>query len=138
MIIMADTFEKFKSSVNKGITTISVKATSSLEKSKLKTQIDSHNGEIERLYRKIGETAYLLWDNDAPDFRALNEMFDKVKARKTEIERLNAECAAIDERDNQIIANADNPPAPTFTCPGCGTKYDTKINFCRSCGTKMP
>lgn len=36
-----DAFEKFKKSVNRGITTISIKTSSSLEKSKIKLHMDS-------------------------------------------------------------------------------------------------
>lgn len=135
-----DAFQKFKTSVNRGFNTISAKASSSLEKAKLKAKMDSLTKEIDKLYRKIGEKAYLLW-NDGQELQVLEEAFAAVRLKKEEKERLKAECEAIDARELEAdveSAPEENPaPVPQYFCPGCGAGYAEKINFCRSCGTKM-
>lgn len=136
---MADTFDKLKSSLNRGITAISVKTSSSLEKSKLKTDIDSLKAEIQKLYCQIGETAYGKWLSADPDCSALEQLFEEVRSRQKTISELSETLNSIDERDSQILgAKTEKPAAPAVTCPGCGASYDSPVKFCRSCGCKMP
>ncbi len=131
-------FDKFKSSINRGITTISVKTSSSLEKSKLKTHIDSLKNEILKQYFEIGELAYNMWLNHETDNSALLRMFEDVKAKQATITELDAQLNSIDERDDQILGTkTEKPVAAGFTCPSCGAGYDTPVRFCRSCGFKM-
>lgn len=136
---MADNaFSKFKSSVNRGIATISVKTSSSLEKSKLKTHMDSLKNEIQKQYFEIGEMAYNLWLNKDPDNSALIAKFEDIKAKQTTITELSAQLESIDERDNQILGTkTEKPVAAGYTCPQCGAGYETPVRFCRSCGFKM-
>lgn len=137
---MADVFQKFKSTVNRGITTISVKTSSSLEKTKIKTHIDTLNREIERELLAVGEAAYDIWSNGGTDFSSLSSSFETVKGKQNEIADLNKEIEAIDERDNQILGSSsapEAPEAPRIICSGCGTQYDAPVKFCRKCGNKM-
>lgn len=136
---MADAFDKLKSSFNRGITTISVKTSSSLEKTKLKTHIDSLKTEIQKLYSVIGETAYNKWLNEDSDNAPLERMYEDIRAKQKLISDLSDELNAIDERDNQILGTKTEKPAgaPTITCPSCGAGYDAPVKFCRSCGFKM-
>lgn len=135
----ADAFEKLKSSFNRGITTISVKTSSSLEKSKIKTHIESLTRDIERDIQQIGETAYKIWSDEEKDFTVLNERCAAVKSKKDEIEKLTKELESIDERDNQILGTTERPEeaAPKFICTNCGAQYETPVKFCRKCGNKM-
>ncbi len=139
---MADAFDKFKSSLNRGITTINVKASSFSEKTKIKTHIDTLNADIEKLYSEIGRTAFNKWQNSDPDNSALLSLFEQIQAKQNNIVELNNELSAIDERDNQILgakpAAAAPAAAPAIVCPSCGAGYDTPVKFCRSCGFKMP
>ena len=135
----ADAFEKLKCSFNRGITTISVKTSSSLEKSKIKTHIESLTRDIERDIQQIGETAYKIWSDEEKDFTVLNERCAAVKSKKDEIEKLTKELESIDERDNQILGTTERPEeaAPKFICTNCGAQYETPVKFCRKCGNKM-
>lgn len=136
---MADAFEKFKSSINRGITTISMKTASSLEKTKLKTHIDSLKSENQRLIVEIGELAYKKWYNSDPDCTQLEQLFTKVKENQQAISELTTELAAIDERDSEVLGNkVEKPAGPEIVCPNCGAGYDAPVKFCRSCGFKMP
>ncbi len=141
-----DMFQKFKSSINRGVTVVNVKASSSLEKGKIKTHIDTLTAEIERMTAAAGQQAYEIWAADSTDFSALYEQFAEIRQKNDEIAQLQQELAAIDKRDNQILGTpaqaeltAEMPPEPqpVLTCPNCGASYKTAVNFCRKCGTKM-
>ena len=146
---MADAFSKFKASVNRGITTISVKTSSSLEKSKIKTHVDTLENDIQHLMLEIGKTSYGKWKNNDPDCTVLEQLFKDVQQKEDEIEKLKEEMAAIDVRDSEILGVKEEPkqdfPAQEEqpqdgqkqVCPACGAVYDTHVNFCRKCGHKM-
>ena len=131
-----DPFKKFKSSINRGVTAISLKTSSSLEKAKIKTHIESITNEIERAIVTVGETAYGIWKSGEGDPAILEEMFRQIKQKEDEIEQLNAEYESIDERDNQILGTVAEE-VPGNVCPNCGEVYDAPAKFCRKCGTKM-
>lgn len=140
---MADAFENLKSAWNRGITTISVKTSSSLEKSKLKTHIESLTKDIEREYSLIGEEAYKLWQESKEYHSVVVTRFETVLAKQQEIAQLNEQLASIDERDSKILGNASAPAekpedtTPKFFCGNCGAQYDAPVKFCRKCGNKM-
>lgn len=136
---MADAFDKLRSSLNRGITTISVKTSSSLEKTKIRTHIESLNNEIQKLYYEIGQTAYNKWCNEDPDNTALAQLFEDVKAKQQTIAELTESLNSIDERDNEILGTKAEKPAaaPGTTCTSCGAVYETPVKFCRNCGNKL-
>lgn len=135
-----DALQKFKSSLNRSVTTLSVKASSTLEKGKIKANIDAVTAEIQRLYTAIGESAYTSWECSG-DFSSLGVLCTQIQQKKEEIQRLNQEIAAIDERDSQILsAKAAESAAfaePGTVCPSCGTRFDTPVKFCSKCGQKL-
>lgn len=156
-----DVFQKFKSSVNRGITTISVKTSSSLEKTKIKTHIDSLTKDIEKCTYHIGEQAYAIWGQGKTDYSELNSLFETIKQKQQEIEELTESLSSIDERDSQILGNvkteyqaeqqeqpamqtaapAQQEAAPAANkgvfCSQCGTFYETPVKFCRQCGNQI-
>lgn len=132
----SDAFQKLKSTVNRGITTISVKTSSSLEKSKIKTHIESLQRDIEKEFLYVGESAYKTWTNNENDYSGLQVNFETIQKKYKEIEELYAELAAIDERDNQILGNSAEITAKCV-CKNCGAQYENPVNFCRKCGTKI-
>lgn len=137
---MAEVFQKFKSSVNRGITTISVKTSSSLEKSKIKMHIESLQSDIKKLYSTVGEKFYENWASEASTMDQLPDLLESIKQKKQEIIGLTAQLNTIDDRDNQILGTpkAETAPEnPKFICFNCGAQYDSPINFCRSCGQKL-
>ena len=135
-----DALSKFKSSINRGITTINVKTSSSLEKTKIRTHIESLRAESEKLIHSVGERAYAAWESQSSD-EGLTELYGLVKQKKEEIERLSAELASIDERDKQILGTMKQEVVPgadgKITCPECGSQYDEPAKFCRKCGHKL-
>ena len=140
-----DTFQKFKSSLNRSVTTISVKASSSLEKTKIKTHIESIQGEIQRLTVSIGEGVYAKWSAGESDYTSVLEQLESVKQKNEEIRQLTEELSSIDDRDSQILGSmkAQESAAPqpedetAIFCPSCGARYDSPVRFCRKCGCKI-
>lgn len=139
-----DALQKFKSSLNRGVTTLTLKTSSSLEKVKIKTHIDSINAEIETLIVNIGENAYELWENQSTDYAALNTKCEQIKQKIEARTQLETEFESIDERDSEILgANAEKTvdqsaaSSDALTCSGCGEVYQTAAKFCRKCGTPL-
>lgn len=140
-----DAFQKFKSTFNRGVTTISVKTSSSLEKAKIKTHIESIEKEMEHLMLEIGKKAYEIWEEDQGDFSLLEEQCLIVKQKKEEIIHLKEEFNFIDERDGQIFGTSTTedikeiiPEADdTIICPNCGLKYIQSVRFCKKCGQRL-
>lgn len=104
---MAGGFDKFVNSVNRGITTINVKTSSSLEKSKIKTHIDTLNADIAKLYSLTGEMMYYKWKNNRDDLSDVYEKFEVIRLKFEEIEKLNQEMVQIDEKSNGILVGDD-------------------------------
>lgn len=153
-----NTFDKFKKSVNRGITTISVKTQGTMEKSKITMHIDSLEKEIEKTYSVIGKDAYAIWETEEKDFSALTEKFESIREMKEKIDGLKAEIESIEVKNNEILgkmgeeetaaeaaaaqsANAVPPVAMqapgNIVCPNCGQTYDTPVKFCRKCGQSL-
>jgi len=153
-----NTFDKFKKSVNRGITTISVKTQGSMEKSKITMHIDSLEKEIEKTYSVIGKEAYAVWESEEKDFSALTEKFESIRETKEKIEGLKAEIESIAAKNNEIlgkmgeeaeaeamaatqVVGAAQPvamqAAGNIVCPNCGQTYDTPVKFCRKCGQSL-
>lgn len=143
-----DAFQKFKSSFNRGVATISVKTSSSLEKVKIKTHIESIEKEIEHLIAEIGENAFELWEKNDMDFSTLSDKCLIVKQKKDEITQLNEAYNSIDERDGQILGTSSNEENhelkeevaisnDSITCTNCGSVYIRSVKFCKKCGQKL-
>lgn len=134
-----DAFKKIKSTLNRGVTTISVKTSSSLEKVKIKTHIDSVQAEVTRLTAAAGAIAYALWESNDTNDTELRRQFELIRQKKEEIAQLEAECAAIDERDNQILGSlsTEEAPADGSVCPSCGAPCTPGSRFCTSCGYRL-
>ena len=58
-----DAFQKFGDSMNRAITKLSVKTSSSFEKSKIKMHIESLTKDVQKMLTDIGEEVYSLWLN---------------------------------------------------------------------------
>lgn len=129
-------FDMMKSKINKGITTVSLKTSSSVEKAKINTHIESLNGDIEVLKREIGEKVYVLWENDNFDLGKLTQELNNIKEKNTKICELKNQLSAIEDKENDILGKGNSISARSI-CQNCGMQYDQKINFCVKCGTKL-
>lgn len=131
-----EAIQKIKSTVNRGITTISVKTASSLEKSKIKTHIETLENEVRSMIINIGECTFEIWQSDA-DYEQISELCKTVAQKKSEIESLYQELSNIDSRDSKILGNQEDDKSLWTVCPQCGAQYFNHVNFCRKCGTRL-
>lgn len=138
-----DAFQKFGDSMSRAITKISVKTSSSLEKSKIKMHIESLTEDVQKMLLDVGEEVYSLWLNGETSNQSLAESLEAVKQKNVEIEQLSAELASIDDRDNEILgtkAEAEQPLEAAVPrkpcCPNCGSEHEPTAKFCRKCGQK--
>lgn len=135
--------QKFMSSVNRGVTTISEKASSTLEKTKIKSQIDSIETDIRKLFANVGETVYAAWERGEKDYASVETLLSTIRQKKAEAAQLTRDMAAIDARDNQAPDNtgAEKPAEAAgldgLICPGCGAVCASAAKFCRKCGHKL-
>ena len=139
-----DAFQKLGDSMSRAITRISVKTSSSLEKSKIKMHIESLTKDVQKMLTDVGEEVYALWLNGESSNQSLAEKLEAVKQKKKEIEQLSIELASIDDRDNEILgtkakaepkAEVAVPQKPC--CPNCGSEHEPTAKFCRKCGHKL-
>ncbi len=138
-----DALQKLKNSVNKGITTISVKTSSTLEKSKIQMHIETLTRELDKLYRDAGEQAYRAWKTGETSPEEISEYFGRIDERLEAIAGLEVELGSIDARDQQILGTKPEetakpaPAAKGVVCPGCGAEYAAPVKFCRKCGRNL-
>lgn len=139
-----DAFQKLGDSMNRAITKISVKTSSSLEKSKIKMHIESLTKDERKLLMEIGEELYVLWLNGDPSIQTLQEKLEAVNKKKDEIEQLSIELSSIDARDNEILGTKTETEPKTEVavpqnpcCPNCGSTHEPTAKFCRKCGFKL-
>lgn len=133
-------FDRMKSKINKGITTVTVKTSSSVEKAKLNTHMESLGCEIERLKQELGGKVYILWDAENFDLSKVEEELQKIKEKKETLSRLQKQLEEIDEQANSILGKAGESSfshAVGCICSNCGSQYEQKINFCVKCGNKI-
>ena len=137
-----DAFSKIKTSVNRGIATVGIKTSSSMEKATIKTHIDSISGEVSELTLSVGESCYKLWLEGSTDFTLLNEQMTRIKEKRLEIEQLKSDLITIDERGKQILGSNDKimknqDEKLKYVCTKCNAAYDVPVNFCRICGQRI-
>ncbi len=184
---MAGEFGKFKDSLNKSIASIGAKASNSVEKSRLKNQMDTLSKETDVLMMELGRKVYSSWREGNSDCSVFAPQFELIQTKLTAIQSAFNEIKAIEERErlasqptpiyvqtqqasnnvyssqpvvvpvnnnsvtqvppvvstnNNQASNVENT-APTnkvnegCVCPNCGASFNTEINFCRMCGTKI-
>lgn len=139
-----DAFQKLGDSMSRAITKLSVKTSSSLEKSKIKMHIESLTKDLQNMLTDIGEDVYSLWISGEVSNQSLAEKLSAVKQKKEEIEQLSIELASIDARDNEILGTKPDSEQATDVqfsgnscCPNCGAKCDPTAKFCRKCGHNL-
>lgn len=139
-----DTFQRIKDSTSRAITKISVKTSSTLEKSKIRMHIESLTKDVQKMLMDVGEEVYNLWLNGDSSNQLLSEKLEAVKQKKNEIEQLTIELISIDDRDNEILGTKAEteqkvevvaPQKPC--CPNCGSEHEPAAKFCRKCGHEL-
>lgn len=132
--------DTMKSTINKGITTVTVKTSSSVEKAKLNNQISSVSKDMERLKREIGNKVFVLWETDSFDINKVEEELNSIKEKKFKINKLQEQLEELNAQANTMFGtNGKETPQVSMACvcSNCGNQYEQRINFCVKCGTKM-
>ncbi len=140
---MAASFQRFSDSISRGISTIGAKTSNTLEKAKLKTQIDALNREIDKIHSVLGADLYIMWERGAIDVSVFNEKFEYIKNNKQKIAELNESINALGEKDDNIFkttqptAESSDAAAGVIICPNCGEAFNEPVKFCRKCGANL-
>ena len=79
-----DAFRKFKDSTSRAITKISVRTSSSIEKSKIRMHVEALDEDLQRMLMGIGEETYILWTQGETSNMLLTEKFEAVNLLKSQ------------------------------------------------------
>lgn len=137
-----DTFQKFRDSTSRAITKISVRTSSSLEKSKIKMHIDSLSKDVQKMMMDLGEEVYSLWKRGIDSTQTLTEKMQEIQQKELQIEQLAMQLDSIDERDSEILGENKESSVKEVVqarpvCPNCGYESEAAAKFCRKCGYKL-
>ncbi len=136
----ATTFDVMKSKINKGLITVSVKTSSSMEKAKLNIYMESVQGEIKKLKQDLGYKVYELWEKESFELGEIENELRAIKEKQSVVDDLQKQIQNIDEQANNILGTPDKieeQEAEGCTCAECGAAYAKRINFCVQCGNKI-
>ncbi len=130
-----------KTKINKGITTVSLKTNSSVERAKINTHMESLKAEIGKLKQDIGHKTYVLWNVGNFDIAKIESELLAVKEKQEILNELQSKLQEIENREKEILGQTEQDDlhsnAEQYFCPNCGRGYTQKINFCVKCGCKL-
>lgn len=129
-----------KSKINKGITTVSVKTSSSMEKAKLSTHMESVERELERLKSELGNRVYTLWRQNNFELGSIELDLETIENKEGILDSLKKQIKDIDNQANAILGKETKTGTPAgggCICANCGSRYEKRINFCVQCGNKI-
>ena len=131
----------FKEKLSKGLTAFNVKSSSFLETNKIKGIISTLENDIKDLNRILGEIVYEAWTKNEPvDMEKLNPVLAQIKGKYELISENEAQIRAVIENEKMILGGTEQVKAAMagqVVCPKCNAMYDTGVNFCTKCGTKL-
>ena len=137
---MATTIDVMKSKINKGLTTVSVKTSSSMEKAKLNIYMESVQGEMKKLKQDLGYKVYELWEKEDFEMGKIEKELQAIKDKQAVVNDLQNQIQSIEEQANSILGTMDKvgeQETEGCICAECGAVYADKINFCVQCGNKI-
>ena len=117
-----DFLEKVKNTVVSVSKKAADKSTDLVEITKIKFALSEKEGEVDKLYKEIGEAIYNAFKNEAePD------------------EIISKNCEAITEKKNEIMMLRDQlrERKNIRVCASCGCEVPNDSAYCNKCGTKM-
>lgn len=133
-----------KDTFSKGITTINVKASTFLESNKIKVYIGNLTQEIVQLKQEIGDQVYRKWcQTQNVSLTDLQVKLTEIWKKEAMIQEQSKLAAELAEKERQILGHPlqngrNGGEAGTgYICSCCGEQYDTPVNYCRKCGTKL-
>lgn len=146
--------EKVGDTVDSGVKNIN----NSMEKSRLKKEMNQLNTEINNIFATVGRRIY----KENPDSEVFKTVFDDVKKKELAIESLQKQINSLDgatecktcgepiAKGATICGKCGTPVQPAAPasdvevvntnvkiCRSCGEKFDMTAKFCNKCGTKL-
>lgn len=134
-------FDMVKAKINKGITTVSLKTNSSVEKAKINTHMESLKAEVDKLKQDIGQKTFVFWDRGTFDIAKIEPELLAVREKQEILHDLQHKLKEMESREKEILGQIGNDGSENrveqIFCPNCGTGYAAKVNFCVKCGCKL-
>jgi hypothetical protein len=137
---MQTTIDAMKSKINRGITTVSVKTSSSMEKAKLGVYMETVQNDMKKMKQELGCKVYDLWEKDSFEFEEIQADLQAIKEKQTVVDDLQKQIQNIEEQVNSILQkdrSIEELVEEGCVCSSCGSTYARKINFCVKCGNKI-
>lgn len=131
---MDDLLSKVKSNVNKAVTTVSVKSTNAIEKSKLNTYISTLNQEIDQLKVKLAARYYDMWVAEDLDFDEIDGICQQILDREGAIKMHQQKIQQVDASEQHKLGRDE---LEGMFCGQCGGKNGQGSKFCVHCGTAL-
>jgi CxxC motif-containing protein len=125
---MANLFDKVKSGLDKGLSTVSAKSQEVLEVTKIKNRIGSLKEQITNTQTKLGEVVYQMYLQDGFDQSGIQEKCESIKALENQIKDKEAELQGVHIKAAEAMGK-------TF-CDDCKTEITEGTKFCGQCGKK--
>lgn len=130
----------FKSTLEKGITTLNVKTNNFMEESKCKTYIATLEKEINALKLSIGNSVYDNWTNNEDVMNGIEEFLQKIKEKEQEIRVQEERIRQLSVEEKQILGVTDDRTGmaeDAVYCSQCGAKNASNFKFCVKCGASL-
>lgn len=125
---------KFMETLDRGITTVSVKSEIMVEANRIKTEMNSLRREITSAKTMLGETVYQGWHQGGTEQKTIDDACAAIQEQEQRLNQLQLHLEQLKgEEENRLKAQA-----ACIYCPQCGSANPVGANFCGSCGEKMP
>jgi NADH pyrophosphatase NudC (nudix superfamily) len=129
---VADFFERVKSGVSKGITTVSVKSKEAIESTKTKGQIGTLEGQKKSDLAELGNIVYTMFLKDSFDGQRIKEKCEAIRGLESQIKNKEEELREIHLKAQVALGK----PTAISTCD-CGAEIYEGDKFCGKCGKKV-
>ncbi len=126
---MVNLFDKVKSGLDKGISTVSVKSQEVLEVTKIKSHIGNLKEQIINAQSKLGEDVYQMYLQSGIDQTVIQEKCESIKALENQVAEKEAEL-------QKVHLKAAEAMGKKF-CDVCKTEIPEDAKFCGKCGNKV-
>ena len=135
---MANMFDSFKDSINKGVATVSGKSGSLKEKTLIKTAISNAQKQMASELNELGVRFYNTWKAGSASVDTFTEDFQRIQGYEKEIEGLKERLEQIKEEEEKLLGSGQKAPAGgSIFCTNCGKALPAGSRFCDECGAPL-
>ena len=126
-----------KDAFSKGITTLNVKTNNFMEQNKINTYISNLEKEVRELKLLAGSTMYDQWRNGESDLSRVQETFQLINQKDSEIQQQRYKLEQIKLEEERILNNQSQQTPGQVYCGQCGAQNADNYKFCVKCGTPL-